>query len=116
MPGTLMRMRYLLVATLIGLAIAAVADAAVTRTRFIVQAATLRDATQDIARVGAKPERNRNELPIHQRLESLRVNRLLLIPSNGLQLLPLHAAWRMTADGQRRAAPATVHRRVEGPG
>jgi CHAT domain-containing protein len=41
--------------------------------------------------------------PIHQRLSALNVKRLLLLPSGGLQLLPLHAAWRIVEDGQKRA-------------
>ena len=35
--------------------------------------------------------------------QSLNVKRLLLYPSGGLQLLPLHAAWRPGDDGRPRA-------------
>ena len=41
--------------------------------------------------------------PIHQRLLELNVRRVLLLPSGGLQLLPLHAAWRNNEDGRKRA-------------
>jgi hypothetical protein len=39
--------------------------------------------------------------PIHQRLLALNVKRLLLLPSGGLQLLPLHAAWFKDEDGKK---------------
>ena len=41
--------------------------------------------------------------PVHQRLSALNVKRVLLLPSGGLQLLPLHAAWFRDEDGQKRA-------------
>jgi len=41
--------------------------------------------------------------PIHQRLSALSVKRVLLLPSGGLQLIPLHAAWSRDEDGQKRA-------------
>jgi CHAT domain-containing protein len=41
--------------------------------------------------------------PIHERLAVLNVKWLLLYPSGGLQLLPLHAAWRIGDDGRPRA-------------
>jgi hypothetical protein len=40
--------------------------------------------------------------PIHARLESFGVKRVVLMPAGGLQLLPLHAAWR-EVDGKKRA-------------
>ncbi len=39
--------------------------------------------------------------PIHARLQTLGVRRLVLMPMGGLQLLPLHAAWRLV-DGAPR--------------
>ncbi len=40
--------------------------------------------------------------PIYERLETLGVKQALLLPAGGLQLLPLHAAWRLV-EGQSRA-------------
>lgn len=40
--------------------------------------------------------------PIYKQLSALNVKRLLLLPSGGLQLLPLHAAWHMDKDKQAR--------------
>jgi len=51
-----MRIRYLLVSTLIGLTIATAADAAVTRRASSCRQPRCGMPTQDIARVGAKPE------------------------------------------------------------
>ncbi len=39
--------------------------------------------------------------PVHERLQALGVHSVILMPAGGLQLLPLHAAWRME-DGKRR--------------
>ncbi len=39
--------------------------------------------------------------PIHDRLQSLNIKSVILMPAGGLQLLPLHAAWRME-NNQRR--------------
>jgi CHAT domain-containing protein len=39
---------------------------------------------------------------VHKNLEQLNVRRVIMMPSGGLQLLPLHAAWR-EVDGQKRA-------------
>jgi CHAT domain-containing protein/tetratricopeptide (TPR) repeat protein len=39
--------------------------------------------------------------PVHKRLQLLGVRSVILMPSGGLQLLPLHAAWRME-NGTRR--------------
>jgi CHAT domain-containing protein/tetratricopeptide (TPR) repeat protein len=69
--------------------------------------------------------------PIHERLLAVNVKRLLLLPSGGLQLLPLHAAWHVDKDKQARTllddyeiiyAPSTYalatarHRAVERKG
>lgn len=40
--------------------------------------------------------------PVHARLQELKVKQVILMPSGGLQLLPLHAAWR-EVDGDKRA-------------
>jgi CHAT domain-containing protein len=40
--------------------------------------------------------------PIHKRLSALSVKRVLLLPSGGLQLLPMHAAWFRGEDRQKR--------------
>ncbi|WP_018605567.1 CHAT domain-containing tetratricopeptide repeat protein [Uliginosibacterium gangwonense] len=39
--------------------------------------------------------------PIQERLTALKVKRLLVLPSGGLQLLPLHSTWFSGEDGQR---------------
>jgi CHAT domain-containing protein len=39
--------------------------------------------------------------PIHERLAALGVGRVLLMPQGGLQLLPLHAAWRIEEGAKR---------------
>ncbi len=39
--------------------------------------------------------------PIYERLKTLKITRLLLMPSSGLQLLPWHAAWRFV-EGRKR--------------
>jgi CHAT domain-containing protein len=40
--------------------------------------------------------------PIHQRLSESKIKRVLFLPSGGLQLLPLHAAWFKDENGQKR--------------
>ena len=39
--------------------------------------------------------------PVHERLQALGVQSVILMPAGGLQLLPLHAAWRME-NGEKR--------------
>ncbi len=42
--------------------------------------------------------------PVHERFKERypQVRRLILVPNQGLSLLPLHAAWRQTPEGKRR--------------
>ena len=40
--------------------------------------------------------------PIYQRLSALGVKRLLFLPSSGLQLMPIHAAWFKDKNSQQR--------------